>query len=167
MFARSDKLLSMTTQMIDPKTIPLTEVVIGRGGQILPLRGQTTTLFGSGGHRWYDISAVGMIDAGSYNKTALLASGAYPSFQPKGQIITYLPLIDSLITTNTLTNNSVIVNGLPLVDVTNATHQDDVTITLSSKKLGSHATRSIKRNNKHVGYLILSREDNYILTTLS
>ena len=164
---QSDKLLAITTQLMDPIKLRSTDVIVTQDGQIKNLAGQDISMQVYDEKFVVNIATIGSIDIGltdSFELEQIEATGNMQAAINNKNIVLYIPEpTDSIIETNTVENKKILINGDKILNLNDGTIADGVTIILSANKIEGLSTRDVMMGEQKVGQLIISRKDTWIL----
>jgi len=119
---QSDKLLAVTTQLMDPSKLRSTDVIITENGQEKNLAGKDISLQIDNQDFLINIATIGSMNIGATNNFDLqkiAATGDMQGAVNNKNIVLYIPeATDSVIETNTVENKKILINGQVMLDLT-------------------------------------------------
>lgn len=163
----SPKLLTTTTQLINPDKIKEVALIVTASLKIKNLDGQEVSLVSEPGQGLFiDMNGKARVRIGEANTFGIQQINSLDNIQiatiNQNRII-YIPdTTDSLITSNSVQGNRIQVNGEDVFDLDTLT--SNASITLSSDQHQWHPLWNVVYNNRIVGHMIIKRSDTTILT---
>ncbi|HMT01663.1 MAG TPA: VCBS repeat-containing protein, partial [Candidatus Absconditabacterales bacterium] len=166
MITRSEKLLAVTTMLVDPSHVRQTPFVIANNLTLDVSPDQRVFLEVSSSGFSYLIDGVGRAALGSYSdyvfrSKPLLENVTLNDFLSNS--VVYVPeLTDDEIETNLLQGYKVVINGETYVDFSQNFLKPGVEILYSHEKILGHSLFDVSFEGKKIGSLLLSRDDTFI-----
>lgn len=189
MLASSDKLLSITTQLIDPSKLRTFSAILSSQGQIANIANLPATL---SFNKQKVLTTIGdqIISLGKIEDFTVQATDPVSTMESlsctdpqctevtgngtdvviqhlyNSNTLTYIPVpTDSIVTINTLQSNKIIINDDIAINLDQGVIKPFIHIELSDQRWQEHNIWNIYWYNKLVGRIILHRADNIIIDT--
>jgi len=144
---QSDKLLAVTTQLMDPNKLRSTDVIVTENGQVKNLADKEISLQIIDKDFVVKITDIGTIDIGKTNDFSLEKIDDTSTIQQViagKNIVAYLPEpTDSIIEKNETNGKKILINDEEILNLNNGTIADGVTMVLSTDKVENLSKRDI------------------------
>jgi len=144
---QSDKLLAVTTQLMDPNKLRSTDVIVTENGQVKNLADKEISLQIIDKDFVVKITDIGTIDIGKTNDFSLEKIDDTSTIQQViagKNIAAYLPEpTDSIIEKNETNGKKILINDEEILNLNNGTIADGVTMVLSTDKVENLSKRDI------------------------
>lgn len=159
MTQQSNKLLSTTTQLIDPNKIKQIEYIIDPHGQIQNIGTKESTVTIENKEFIVLMPEIAKIHLGATNDFTIQKianTGAIAEFKKNSTTLIYIPEpTDSIVTGNETTKSTININGTDVLDLSKWSIDTRLTITADNETLGGMSTYTMTFNDKTIGKLML------------
>ena len=169
MIASSKRLLTVTTELTDPQNLKPINVIIGSDLRVTNNANVPMMASFDHGKLMIDAKDMAQLDAGNlsdYSYKWLQNQSSLSGLDFSTNTIVYLNApVDDRITTNVMTNKSILINGDEVLNFADGTIDASITIQKSDTDLEGISTWDVMQDGVRVGQLLMHRADDELLTT--